>query len=223
MKTTTFAVSATTQEWHFTLGIMLWFAWKQLPLQYQQQLPSLNCSFIGSCDLLENNYLCSISNNVIPNIITGIFVVICLKTTTFAVSATTVVAHRGVAVELWFAWKQLPLQYQQQLSHASSSTPLRCDLLENNYLCSISNNPINKSSHRHMLWFAWKQLPLQYQQQPQKKGTCIGAVVICLKTTTFAVSATTEGVHTILAYELWFAWKQLPLQYQQQRLIIIYY
>ena len=41
------------------------------------------------CDLLENNYLCSISNNTIYGYITIILVVICLKTTTFAVSATT--------------------------------------------------------------------------------------------------------------------------------------
>ena len=47
-----------------------------------------------SCDLLENNYLCSISNNksLLVKMLTT--VVICLKTTTFAVSATT------VAVEL---------------------------------------------------------------------------------------------------------------------------
>ena len=64
--------------------------------------------------MLENNYLCSISNNESPCKLPSIAVVICLKTTTFAVSATTNIDF---------------------FRHATG-----CDLLENNYLCSISNN-----------------------------------------------------------------------------------
>ena len=41
------------------------------------------------CDLLENSYLCGISNNRIMYIISISFVVICLKIRTFVVSATT--------------------------------------------------------------------------------------------------------------------------------------
>ena len=122
---------------------------------------------------------------------------------------------------LWFAWKQLPLQYQQQLRQYVAKFPSRCDLLENNYLCSISNNLVTSGILVVPLWFAWKQLPLQYQQQPLLSGGTQGSVVICLKTTTFAVSATTAALESQLAEMLWFAWKQLPLQYQQQLIIYI--
>ena len=93
-----------------------------------------------SCDLLENSYLCGISNN--PLVITedAAEVVICLKIRTFVVSATT------------------------STSSVRSSTC--CDLLENSYLCGISNNltpALSKES----------------------------SVVICLKIRTFVVSATT--------------------------------
>ena len=220
----------------------LWFAWKQLPLQYQQQPSMMKWK---AC-----------------------IVVICLKTTTFAVSATTFDFEVIGNIQLWFAWKQLPLQYQQQqntwkisaewvviclktTTFAVSATTADgcvyentgCDLLENNYLCSISNNSQILSSCVLWLWFAWKQLPLQYQQQQNGKVVSINnccdllennylcsisnnyfqcfmssrLVVICLKTTTFAVSATTLIDKSSPAKELWFAWKQLPLQYQQQR------
>ena len=66
------------------------------------------------CDLLENSYLCGISNNngVLRN--TGEVVVICLKIRTFVVSATT--------------------RKDEYLLDGG------CDLLENSYLCGISNN-----------------------------------------------------------------------------------
>ena len=66
------------------------------------------------CDLLENSYLCGISNNKMKQKAMAERVVICLKIRTFVVSATTwsITIHgRG-----------------------------GCDLLENSYLCGISNN-----------------------------------------------------------------------------------
>ena len=42
-----------------------------------------------SCDLLENSYLCGISNNRLPEFKKILLVVICLKIRTFVVSATT--------------------------------------------------------------------------------------------------------------------------------------
>ena len=41
------------------------------------------------CDLLENSYLCGISNNYLKKYGTSKLVVICLKIRTFVVSATT--------------------------------------------------------------------------------------------------------------------------------------
>ena len=43
------------------------------------------------CDLLENSYLCGISNNVTTAKSTPYLVVICLKIRTFVVSATTTI------------------------------------------------------------------------------------------------------------------------------------
>ena len=68
------------------------------------------------CDLLENSYLCGISNNIIKITFSLFIVVICLKIRTFVVSATT---HK----------------LQGYLN-------IRCDLLENSYLCGISNNTV---------------------------------------------------------------------------------
>ena len=71
----------------------------------------------------------------------GVLVVICLKIRTFVVSATT--------------------------GCCPHSRCCRCDLLENSYLCGISNN--------HKLRYKSTQ-----------------TVVICLKIRTFVVSATTS-------------------------------
>ena len=93
-----------------------------------------------SCDLLENSYLCGISNNFLFVILLLRFVVICLKIRTFVVSATTFkIGNRLIAC---------------------------CDLLENSYLCGISNNKMTDIISLRM-------------------------VVICLKIRTFVVSATT--------------------------------
>ena len=144
---------------------MLWFAWKFVPLWYQQQRWPLNEEPIVCCDLLENSYLCGISNNYCPDISASKAVVICLKIRTFVVSATTC--------------------NERLVFH------LRCDLLENSYLCGISNN---------------NPLPVPPRDP----------VVICLKIRTFVVSATTFNFHTNTKVQLWFAWKFVPLWYQQQ-------
>ena len=74
------------------------------------------CLYLRSCDLLENLYLCGISNNESTRAGAGVLVVICLKICTFVVSATTE-SKPYVVVS-------------------------GCDLLENLYLCGISNNRI---------------------------------------------------------------------------------
>ena len=143
----------------------MWFAWKFVPLWYQQQPTFLTLLFLIGCDLLENSYLCGISNNTRTWEVTQKGVVICLKIRTFVVSATTSVTR--------------------QYNLAS------CDLLENSYLCGISNNVA--------------------------VGNALSmGVVICLKIRTFVVSATTSGVTLVCSVALWFAWKFVPLWYQQQ-------
>ena len=144
---------------------MLWFAWKFVPLWYQQQPVRLSNAGMVCCDLLENSYLCGISNNFVK----------------FAI----------LKGKLWFAWKFVPLWYQQQRLFLYTALLFCCDLLENSYLCGISNNPLCHGE------------PYPY-------------VVICLKIRTFVVSATTEEEAKAQELLLWFAWKFVPLWYQQQ-------
>ena len=276
------------------LSEKLWFAWKFVPLWYQQQRIHTRRRRSISCDLLENLYLCGISNNRIKTLcgskwlwfawkfvplwyqqqpdLTIHFerhVVICLKICTFVVSATTTYnLLRGYDL-LWFAWKFVPLWYQQQhliysiffclvviclkiCTFVVSATTepsqhlayLRCDLLENLYLCGISNNQPMRTIRNELLWFAWKFVPLWYQQQRisvyswhtyrcdllenlylcgisnngVRKSQQDEWVVICLKICTFVVSATTRCDSQTEKKLLWFAWKFVPLWYQQQHL-----
>ena len=176
---------------------MLWFAWKFVPLWYQQQLYLRSKELPICCDLLENSYLCGISNNRSKYRTWMTLVVICLKIRTFVVSATTHTRISSRWAVLWFAWKFVPLWYQQQHQYYRLLQVHRCDLLENSYLGGISNNKNNNIITR-------------------------AHVVICLKIRTFVVSATTirhkRGVHT----RLWFAWKFVPLWYQQQLRVSFY-
>ena len=195
----------------------LWFAWKFVPLWYQQQQELKDIAINFRCDLLENSYLCGISNNAIRSCWT--------------------------CIRLWFAWKFVPLWYQQQLITKRPLIQVCCDLLENSYLCGISNNLYFYTSKMKLLWFAWKFVPLWYQQQPRffaalldsscdllensylcgisnnppARLTAYQDVVICLKIRTFVVSATTSTTSTLLTNLLWFAWKFVPLWYQQQQ------
>ena len=140
LKISTFVVSTTTCQYIFYWALVLWFAWKYLPLWYQQQPSLANSSNLLCCDLLENIYLCGINNNFLSKKFHSHRVVICLKISTFVVSTTTLLPLQWQLLQLWFAWKYLPLWYQQQLQWLPEPTPASCDLLENIYLCGINNN-----------------------------------------------------------------------------------
>ena len=140
LKIRTFVVSTTTLRGKFTATSSLWFAWKFVPLWYQQQPDCIALLLREGCDLLENSYLCGINNNF--------------------------VAISRLPILLWFAWKFVPLWYQQQPVISRSRWKPSCDLLENSYLCGINNNKVGAGI-----------TPLR--------------VVICLKIRTFVVSTTT--------------------------------
>ena len=216
LKIRTFVVSATTlSNWSWA-EVTLWFAWKFVPLWYQQQLQS----YQGSC-------YC---------------VVICLKIRTFVVSATTYKATKEVALTLWFAWKFVPLWYQQQQYGYMFPAPHGCDLLENSYLCGISNNycPDTNASNAVVICLKIRTFVvsattfivlndemtrcdllensylcgISNNHIARVHGRC--RVVICLKIRTFVVSATTIVQIPMHQTRLWFAWKFVPLWYQQQ-------
>ena len=139
LKISTFVVSTTTASIVWSIGGWLWFAWKYLPLWYQQQQ--------------------------VFKITFDTIVVICLKISTFVVSTTALAEMYYFYRQLWFAWKYLPLWYQQQREMPPIFLLHCCDLLENIYLCGINN-----SSRRKLL--------------------SLYSVVICLKISTFVVSTT---------------------------------
>ena len=139
LKNRTFAVSQTSRIWGQSLSSRLWFAWKIVLLQYHKHLQ------IG--------------------VIACLFVVICLKNRTFAVSQTSCLKQMSITMALWFAWKIVLLQYHKHPYLRFAKTSIGCDLLEKSYFCSITNIPL-----RHFV--------------PHY------AVVICLKNRTFAVSQT---------------------------------
>ena len=57
-------------------------------------------SIVVRCDLLENSYLCGISNNRPYTIYAATLVVICLKIRTFVVSATTMLSFSLLSILL---------------------------------------------------------------------------------------------------------------------------
>ena len=142
LKISTFVVSTTTVRPLCDIHPWLWFAWKYLPLWYQQQHNAQ-----GKRSSL---------------------VVICLKISTFVVSTTTQHQNYPPLMVLWFAWKYLPLWYQQQPAISRGTFLSSCDLLENIYLCGINNNYVSWNLHHQR-------------------------VVICLKISTFVVSTTTRA------------------------------
>ena len=161
-------VPTTTKPERIVGEYPLWFAWKYLPLWYQQQRLLRWYTHWFGCDLLENIYLCGINNNWACSRCNRRSVVICLKISTFVVSTTTTSSRR-------WCWR--------------------------------------------VLWFAWKYLPLWYQQQHGIAPYFIMSVVICLKISTFVVSTTTGIPAKRQNTSLWFAWKYLPLWYQQQLIL----
>ena len=169
LKIRTFVVSATTHRKISKYMRVLWFAWKFVPLWYQQQPKKNFNQRDGSCDLLENSYLCGISNNSVCQIASSASVVICLKIRTFVVSATTSLFTIPICSMLWFAWKFVPLWYQQQPVWRRLLAVWVVICLKIRTFV-VSATTIFRLNHiRLLLWFAWKFVPLWYQQQLLQK------------------------------------------------------
>ena len=111
LKICTFVVSKTTSRRSIRRRRLLWFAWKSVPLWYLKQ-PSKPYVVVSD-------------------------VVICLKICTFVVSKTTCFNDMFTLIQLWFAWKSVPLWYLKQQVDAALDAADCCDLLENLYLCGI--------------------------------------------------------------------------------------
>ena len=171
------------------------------------------------------------------------FVVICLKNRTFAVSQTSNPHQKHHYVMLWFAWKIVLLQYHKHRYLFYHIRDFRCDLLEKSYFCSITNIQAGQWIKLGTVVICLKNRTFAVSQTSRspKKTTpkrcdlleksyfcsitniCSlqyirnGWVVICLKNRTFAVSQTSAYAQKELDLALWFAWKIVLLQYHKHR------
>ena len=112
----TFAVTKTTRTHCLAIPGELWFAQNSLPLRWQRQHSSDNLAMFTCCDLLKIHYLCGDKDNCCKSFSYYLFVVICSKFITFAVTKTTFRSTDYQSVVLWFAQNSLPLRWQRQLS-----------------------------------------------------------------------------------------------------------
>ena len=143
LKISTFVVSKTTFCFRGISFSLLWFAWKSVPLWYLKQPPR--------------------------TLFVVIWVVICLKISTFVVSKTTPKRNRFHRCTLWFAWKSVPLWYLKQLGNGWGCVWLVVICLKISTFV-VSKTTICVTIRRNtLLWFAWKSVPLWYLKQPQQE------------------------------------------------------
>ena len=188
----TFAVTKTTVMLRSRWYGELWFAQNSLPLRWQRQLDMTADKFTLSCDLLKIHYLCGDKDNSRKRISRCLYVVICSKFITFAVTKTTHSSRFICMQSLWFAQNSLPLRWQRQHSKQTSNSTVSCDLLKIHYLCGDKDNSYLIT-------------------------VCSRCVVICSKFITFAVTKTTQCANRKGESQLWFAQNSLPLRWQRQR------
>ena len=165
LKNRTFAVSQTATRVFIVRFVGLWFAWKIVLLQYHKQPPNKCISIRISCDLLEKSYFCSITNSSKGKKKSNVYVVICLKNRTFAVSQTAFKLRSWPRKRLWFAWKIVLLQYHKQLD-SRLYQPSNVVICLKNRTFAVSQTAARACSFTSfMLWFAWKIVLLQYHKQ----------------------------------------------------------
>ena len=125
-------------------------------------------------------------------------VVICFQNRTFGIWNTTYVDWTCSRTRLWFAFKIVPLVYEIQRSFAWYCLSNSCDLLSKSYLWYMKYNKILK------------------QQEA-------GNVVICFQNRTFGIWNTTSYNFSLRKSTLWFAFKIVPLVYEIQLIICIWF
>ena len=137
LKISTFVVSKTTSYFLQRPTILLWFAWKSVPLWYLKQQHERNITRAAKLWFAWKSVpLWYLKQHQRRNWQRSC-VVICLKISTFVVSKTTLRAEVLTCCPLWFAWKSVPLWYLKQRCNLISQDFISCDLLENQYLCGI--------------------------------------------------------------------------------------
>ena len=171
---------------------------------------------IGSCDLLEKSYFCSIANNARSPHPRQYPVVICLKNRTFAVSQTTFSGTPVASTSLWFAWKIVLLQYRKQhIVNVTLGDGVVICLKNRTFAVSQTTNCF-LFQLENQLWFAWKIVLLQYRKQLNNSHNAPSWSCDLLEKSYFCSIANNRMFRTQAYSLLWFAWKIVLLQYRKQ-------
>ena len=160
-----FAVASTMSRTTARCSSRLWIASKCVSLQWQAQCRHSKDYASTCCELLQNVYLCSGKHNNHPMHPGWKNVVNCFKMCIFAVASTIGRRMLSEETKLWIASKCVSLQWQAQSARLSCPLLMRCELLQNVYLCSGKHNDQQEQALRRVLWIASKCVSLQWQAQ----------------------------------------------------------
>ncbi len=237
----TFDLSETACQSNAKKVIMLWFAFKIVPLIYLKQriirikitaevvICFQNCTF----DLSETAILLGFSDGQCCDLLSKLYLWSIWNSGNQQVEPVT---------PLWFAFKIVPLIYLKQPRFPYNDVQNCCDLLSKLYLWSIWNSSNAKPQQQSvvvicfqnctfdlsetaapetlksilMLWFAFKIVPLIYLKQHRRTANPDRPVVICFQNCTFDLSETAVEVKDPEDAPLWFAFKIVPLIYLKQ-------
>ena len=97
-----------------TFRILLWFAFKFVPLNHWKQHGVVKQRSGRRCDLLSNLYLWTIGNSTIDRCGSILLVVICFQICTFEPLETAMRRVYHIVHLLWFAFKFVPLNHWKQ-------------------------------------------------------------------------------------------------------------
>ena len=97
-----------------TIWLMVVICSKFITFAVTKTIKLNNFHTMISCDLLKIHYLCGDKDNFYFIVILNIWVVICSKFITFAVTKTIRMITISINNMLWFAQNSLPLRWQRQ-------------------------------------------------------------------------------------------------------------
>ena len=172
--------------------VPLWFAFKIVPLVYEIQLWGNYRFKTACCDLLSKSYLWYMKYNGWLMPLRPPVVVICFQNRTFGIWNTTNIFYLTSELELWFAFKIVPLVYEIQPTTHLIRLCFGCDLLSKSYLWYMKYNldRLLKADpdscdllSKSYLWYmkynkVWKAIVYSF-------------VVICFQNRTFGIWNTT--------------------------------
>ena len=168
---------------------------------------------------------------------------ICFQICTFEPLETTKAPNTSQHIQLWFAFKFVPLNHWKQHWCRFCVVSESCDLLSNLYLWTIGNNfenivlrtmrvvicfqictfePLETTAKffqpfYRMLWFAFKFVPLNHWKQPVFRRTSFVPSCDLLSNLYLWTIGNNYPLLRLSTGSLWFAFKFVPLNHWKQQ------